>query len=193
MKIIRSSWIIVIIGFVVLLALWAFSSYNKLITVDENMDNAWRQVETQYQRRIDLIPNLVNTVRGEANFEQETLTAVTEARTRWLNAGSDGNRDGQIVAAEQMDSALSRLLVTVEAYPQLNATQAFQDLMVQLEGTENRIAVARRDYNEEVRTYNLVVRRFPGNVFARMFGFDVETGFQSEEGADSVPDVNFDS
>lgn len=193
MKSARSLWTVVIIGIVVLIALWSFSTYNTLITVDENVDNAWRQVETQYQRRMDLVPNLVNTVKGEANFEQETLTTVTDARTRWLNAGADGNRDGQIVAAEQMDSALSRLLVTVEAYPQLRATQAFQDLMVQLEGTENRIAVARRDYNEEIRKYNLMVRRFPGNLFAGIFGFVAESGFQSEEGADIVPDVNFDS
>ncbi len=194
MKAPRSILTLAIIGIVILFALWMFSAYNKLITADENMDTAWRQVETQYQRRIDLIPNLVSTVRGAADFEQETLTAVTEARTRWLNAGTSDDREGQIAAGEQMDSALDRirLVFTVEAYPNLNATQAFQDLMVQLEGTENRIAVARRDYNMEVRDYNLIVRRFPGNIFAGLFGYASEAGFQSEPGADIAPEVNFD-
>jgi len=193
MKDFRSIRTLAIIGIVIVLALWIFSAYNNLITADENMENAWRQVETQYQRRIDLIPNLVSTVRGEANFEQETLVAVTDARTQWLNASSGDNRDGQIASAEQLDSALSRLLVTVEAYPQLRATQAFQDLMTEIAGTENRVAVARRDYNEEVRTYNLIVRRFPGNIFAGIFGFTSESGFQSEPGAEEAPEVNFDS
>lgn len=192
MKSSRSVWTLVIIGIVFFLGIQAFSSYNTLITVDENKENAWRQVETQYQRRVDLIPNLVSTVKGEANFEQETLTAVTNARTQWLNAGTNANRDGQIASAQQMDSALSRLLVTVESYPQLRATQAFQDFMVQLEGTENRIAVARKDYNDEVRNFNLVVRRFPGNIYAGIFGFQAAPGFQSNDGADIAPPVNFD-
>ncbi len=195
MKPFRSTGVIVgiIVGIIVLLGLWLLGGYNRMITADENVDTAWRQVETQYQRRMDLVPNLVSTVRGAASFEQETLTAVTEARTRWLNASAGDNRDAQIASAQQFDSALSRLLVTVEAYPQLRATQAFQDLMTQLEGTENRIAVARRDYNEEVRRYNLIVRRFPGNVLAGLFGYEAQTGFQSQPGAEEAPAVNFDS
>lgn len=188
----RSFWKYAIIIFVVLLGLWIFTSYNALIAARENLDNTWRQVETQYQRRFDLIPNLVNTVRGEANFEQETLTAVTEARNQFSSAGVEGDREGQVEAAQQFDSALSRLLVTVEAYPTLRATEAFEALMVQLEGTENRISVARKDYNDEVRDYNLLVRRFPGNILANAFGYDAEEGFRSEAGSENAPEVNFD-
>jgi LemA protein len=187
----RSLWIV--IGVIVLgVILWGFSMYNTLITERENVDTSWRQVETQYQRRFDLIPNLVSTVRGEADFEQDTLTQVTNARTQWLNANQSGDRDAQVAATEQTESALARLLVTVESYPQLRATQAFENLMVQLEGTENRIATARRDYNEAVRIYNLKVKRFPGNIFAGLFGFDAEPGFQSDDGSEDAPDVNFD-
>lgn len=188
----RSAWKIGIIAVIVLLGLWAFSSYNGLITERENVDTAWRQVETQYQRRYDLIPNLVNTVQGSADFEQDTLTAVTEARTQWQSAAAQGDREAQVEAAEQTESALSRLLVTVEAYPQLSSTAAFRDLMAQLEGTENRIAVARRDYNETVRDYNLRVKRFPGNIMAGLFGFDDEPGFEAAEGAEDAPSVDFE-
>jgi LemA protein len=184
----RSPWFFGAIAVVVLLALWVLSGYNSLVTERQNIETAWSQVETQYQRRFDLIPNLQATVRGAANFEQETFTAVTAARSQWQDAGS---RDEQVAAAGQFDSALSRLLVTVEAYPQLQATQAFRDFMTQLEGTENRIATARRDYNEAVRTYNLAVKRFPGVILAGIFGYDAEPGFESSEGSDSAPSVNF--
>lgn len=187
----RSSiWKYAIIAVVVLGGLWVFSTYNSLVTQRENVDTAWRLVETQYQRRFDLIPNLVNTVKGAADFEQDTLTAITEARTQWLGAGT--NRDAQVAAAEQADSALARLLVTVESYPTLTATQGYRDLMVQLEGTENRISTERRDYNLTVRDYNLQVKRFPGNILAGLFGFDEEPGFQSVEGSENAPSVNFD-
>lgn len=175
-------------GIVILLVLWVFSGYNSLVTEHQNVDTAWNQVETQYQRRFDLIPNLQATVRGAANFEQETFTAVTAARSQWQDAASRGE---QLTAAGQFDSALSRLLVTVEAYPQLQATQAFRDFMTQLEGTENRIATARRDYNEAVRAYNLVVKRFPGLILAALFGYDAETGFESADGSGVVPAVDF--
>lgn len=178
-----------IVALAALLAVWIFSGYNALVTQRQNADTAWNQVETQYQRRFDLIPNLQATVRGAANFEQETFTAVTAARSQWQDAGS---REEQVQAAGAFDSALSRLLVTVEAYPQLQATQAFRDFMTQLEGTENRIATARRDYNEAVRDYNLTVRRFPGNILAGFFGYDAEPGFQAAGGAESAPVVNFD-
>jgi LemA protein len=185
----RSPWLFGAIAVVVLLALWALSGYNSLVTERQNIETAWSQVETQYQRRFDLIPNLQATVRGAANFEQETFTAVTAARSQWQDAGS---REEQVAAAGQFDSALSRLLVTVEAYPQLQATQAFRDFMTQLEGTENRIATARRDYNEAVRTYNLAVKRFPGAILAGIFGYDAEPGFESSEGSENAPSVNFD-
>ncbi|UPA22017.1 LemA family protein [Candidatus Peribacteria bacterium] len=186
----KFSWKLIIPAILLLLAAWVFSSYNGLVTQKENVDNSWRQVETQYQRRFDLVPNLVSTVKGAANFEQSTLTAVTEARTQWLNAG--GNREAGVLAAQNLDSALSRLLVSVEAYPQLQATQAYRDLMTQLEGTENRIATARKDYNDVVRDYNIRVRTFPGNIVASFFGYVPEAGFQSTPGAETAPSVQFD-
>lgn len=187
----RSYWKYIIPGAVIILLIWVFGNYNGLIRQRENVDNNWRQVETQYQRRFDLVPNLVSTVKGAAGFEQDTLTAVTSARTQWMNAGT--NRESQVAAAQTFDSALSRLLVTVEAYPQLQATQAFRDLMTQLEGTENRIATARKDYNDSVMTYNVAVRTFPANLVAGIFGFDPEAGFQSTPGSENAPTVNFDN
>lgn len=178
----------IIIGVLVLLILSLGMAYNGLVSSRETVSSTWAQVETQYQRRFDLIPNLANTVQGAADFEQETFTAVTAARTQWQNAGS---REEQVAAAENFDSALSRLLVTVENYPQLQATQAFRDFMVQLEGTENRIATARRDYNEVVREYNVLVKTFPRNLIAGMFGFGEEPFFESTEGADVAPTVEF--
>lgn len=182
----------ILIGVIVVIVLivgWIWSGYNRLVTEKANVDNTWRQVETQYQRRADLIPNLVQTVKGASNFEQSTLTAVTNARTQWLNAGS--NRSAEVSAAQNMDSALSRLLVTVESYPQLQATQAYRDLMTQLEGTENRIAVARKDYNDEVRNYNVLVQTFPTNILAGQFGYTTEKGFESAPGTENAPTVNF--
>lgn len=175
---------------VVIIGMWLVAGYNNLVQQRENLDLAWNQVETQYQRRFDLVPNLVNTVQGAADFEQETFTAVTQARSQWQNAGSVEER---VEAAENFDSALSRLLVTVEAYPALQATQAFRDLMTQLEGTENRIGTARRDYNTAVRDYNVTVRRFPANIVAGVFGFDPAEGFEAAEGSETAPSVNFDS
>ncbi len=178
----------IILGVAALLLLWVWTGYNGLVTAKTGVEASWAQVETQYQRRFDLVPNLVSTVKGAAAFEQDTFTAITAARSQWQSAGS---RDDKITAASGFDSALSRLLVTVEAYPQLQATQAFRDLMTQLEGTENRIAVARRDYNLSVQTYNVLVARFPRNILASMFGFGPEKLFASDEGADKAPAVKF--
>lgn len=180
--------LLIVLGVFVLLALWVGSTYNSLVTQHGNVQTAWSHVEEQYQRRVDLIPNLVNTVKGSANFEQQTLTQVTEARTKWMNAGS---ADERIDAANQMEGALSRLLVTVEAYPQLKSTEAFITLMAQLEGTENRIGVARRDYNTRVGEYNIAVRRFPGNIAAMMLGFGQEKFFESAPGSEDAPTVDF--
>lgn len=186
-----SSRIIVYVlgGFALILAAWLWTGYNGLVSSKAAVDAAWANVETQYQRRFDLVPNLVSTVKGAANFEQKTLTDVTAARTKWMNAGE--SRGEQIAAARGFDSALSRLLVTVEAYPQLQATQAFRDLMAQLEGTENRIAVARRDYNEAVKSFNVLVQRFPRNTLAAIFGFRSERLFNASEGAEIAPKVDF--
>jgi len=186
MKKLSTGMIVLIV--VVLLGLWTLTSYNGLVTANEAVDGSWSQVETQYQRRFDLIPNLASTVEGAADFEKETYTAVTAARSAWQGAGS---RDEQVAAANEFDSALSRLLVTVEAYPQLQATQAFRDLMTQLEGTENRIATARRDYNEVVQSFNVRVKRFPMNLFAGAFGFEPKSFFESTEGSDVAPTIEF--
>jgi len=177
-----------LIAIAIIVVGWLWTGYNGLVTAKEGVDASWAQVETQYQRRFDLIPNLASTVQGAADFEQETFTAVTAARTQWQSAA---NRGEQIAAAEGFDSALSRLLVTVENYPQLQATQAFRDLMTQLEGTENRISVARRDYNETVRGFNVIVKRFPKNLLAALFGFGPEEFFDAQEGSDQAPSVEF--
>lgn len=187
----RSPLTLGIIGLVVALGLWIFSSYNNMVTGSETLANSWNQVETQYQRRFDLIPSLVATVKGEAAFEKDTLTAVTEARTNWLSARQSGDINAQVQATNQTESALARLLVSVESYPALKATQGFENFMVQLEGTENRIAVARKDYNDAVLSYNLIVRRFPGNIAAMLFGFKPAIGFDAATGSDIAPTVDF--
>lgn len=173
-------------------------TYNNLVTEDEAVEQAWANVETTYQRRADLIPNLVSTVRGAADFEQETLTQVTEARARAtsINIDADDLNDPEqmqqyMAAQQQLSGALGRLLAVAENYPQLRATESFRDLQVQLEGTENRINVARTRYNEAVRSYNTKVRSFPANIFAGMFGFDRRTPFEADEGASQAPRVEF--
>ncbi|OGJ56701.1 hypothetical protein A3D88_00660 [Candidatus Peribacteria bacterium RIFCSPHIGHO2_02_FULL_52_16] len=189
MPLARNRTLLIVLGVVAVLLVWVWTGYNGLINAKGIVDGSWAQVETQYQRRMDLVPNLVSTVKGAANFEQETLTQVTQARTNWLSAD---NRGEQIGAAEDFDSALARLLVTVENYPQLQATQAFRDFMTQLEGTENRISTARRDFNDAVRAYNIRTRRFPTNILAGMFGFAAESYFESAEGSENAPPVNFE-
>lgn len=181
----------VLIGVAVIAALWLGVSYNGFVRSRGAVTNAWAQVETQYQRRIDLVPNLVSTVKGAANFEQSTFVQVTEARNAWSQAKAIGDRAQEISAAGSFDSALSRLLVTVEAYPQLQATQAFRDLMTQLEGTENRISVARKDYNDSVFVYNVKVQTFPGVLAAKILGFSVEKSFEATPGAEVAPVVDF--
>ncbi len=174
-------------------------AYNSLVSQDEQVERAWADVETQYQRRADLIPNLVSTVQGAADFEQETLQAVTEARARAtsINLTADDLDDPAAIQRYQeaqaaLSGALGRLLAVAENYPQLRATEAFRDLQVQLEGTENRINVARRDYNAAVQSFNTTVRRFPGNLFAGIFGFDRRTPFEADAGAEKAPVVEFD-
>jgi len=197
----RSKGAIATVLVVVLLGLagcGATSSYNSLVAVDEQVAQAWSNVQTQYQRRADLIPNLVETVQGAADFEQETLQAVTEARAKATSiqiSADDLDNPQQLRQYQQAQSALGkslgRLLAVSENYPQLQATQSFSDLQAQLEGTENRIAVARRDYNDAVRRYNTRVRSFPTVMFAGLMGFDPKTPFEAETGADQAPDVDF--
>lgn len=182
-----------ILGIVVLLGLWVIGAYNGLIASRGFVDNAWAQVEVQYQRRADLVPQLVATVQGAADFESTTLEEVTKARTNWLNVSQDGaaTRGDQIASSNAFDSALSRLLVTVESYPALTATQGFQDLQVQLEGNENRVAVARKDYNQAATVYNIKIKKIPTVILANMFGFDAYDLFESSAGSEVAPAVDF--
>lgn len=186
------------IGVVILLVFYAVGVNNSLVTEEENVNQAWAQVENQYQRRADLIPNLVSTVRGAANFEQETLTAVIEARSRATSVNISAadldspERFAQFQQAQdQLSGALSRLLVTVERYPELTATQNFRDLQVQLEGTENRISTERMRFNRAAQDYNTRLRRFPASTIAGMLGFQQKAYFQATAGSDVAPQVEF--
>lgn len=179
----------IFIGLVIILVIWVVSGYNGLVAAEETVNATWADVETTYQERFDLVPNLVATVQGAADFEQDTLTAVTEARTQWQNAGSVNEK---VAAGNAFDSALSRLLVTVESYPNLTATQGFRTLQAQLEGQENRVRVARMDYNDDVKMFNTIVRTFPRNITAALFGFEKFEFFESDEGAEDAPDVSFE-
>lgn len=171
---------------------------NTAVELEEGLKKNWADVENAYQRRSDLIPNLVKTVEGSANFERGTLKDVIEARAKAtsINVNADDLDAGQIQKFQQaqsgLSSALSRLLVTVERYPELKANQNFLQLQSQLEGTENRISVARNRYNEAVMQYNTYIRKFPNNIFAGMFGFERKPTFEAEEGAENAPDVEFD-
>lgn len=187
----------IIIGVLVVLVLWVFSSYNGLVNKDEAVSSQWANVESQYQRRMDLIPNLVNTVKGYADFEQETLTKVIEARSNATAVKIDpSNITPEALAKFQhaqdgVSSTLGRLLVVMEKYPDLKANQNFLDLQAQLEGTENRIAVERQRFNETAQSYNTATRRFPGVVVASIFGFERRGYFESVEGAEKAPTVDF--
>jgi LemA protein len=183
---------LIMIGAIVLLVLIFFFSirgtYNRMVALDEGVKTAWSQVENQLQRRLDLIPNYVETVKGYAKQEREVLVQVTEARAKVAGAGSI---EGKIEANSELSSALARLLVVVERYPDLKSNQNFIRLQDELAGTENRIAVERRRYNEAVRQYNTTIRSFPTNVFAGVFGFQRAGLFQAPEAAREAPKVKF--
>ncbi len=192
---------IIIVAFLALvvlgIVLWGTKVYNGMVTMNEGVTSQWGNVETQYQRRSDLIPNFVNTVKGAANFEQTTLTQVIEARAKATSVTIDpANMTAENMqqfqqAQGQVTSALSRLMVVVEQYPELKATQNFRDLQIELEGTENRISVERRKFNDVARAYNTYVKRFPQNFIAGMFGFQAKPYFESVEGAEKAPQVTF--
>ncbi|MFM7628105.1 MAG: LemA family protein [Algoriphagus sp.] len=175
----------------------AVSAYNQFVQAEETINGQWAEVETQYQRRADLIPNLVNTVKGYADFEQETLTGVVEARAKATSVQIDPTQLTPEKLAEfqqaqdQLSGALSRLLVTVEKYPDLKANQNFLELQAQLEGTENRISVARKKFNESVMEYNKSIRTFPNNLFAGWYGFAAKGYFEAAAGAENAPTVQF--
>ena len=185
------------IGVVAVVAIFFYATYNGFVNREEGLKSAWSNVETQYQRRADLIPNLVNTVKGYAAHETQTLNEVTEARARAtsINLSADDltpERLAQFQRAQaEVRSALGRLIAVSESYPDLKANQNFLELQAQLEGTEKRIAVARKDFNAAAQQYNVSVRRFPANLVARMFGFGQKPYFESAEGAAAAPQVTF--
>ncbi len=194
----RSAIILGLVAIGLIFVMGGCGTYNSLVDKDENVNQAWANVQSAYQRRADLIPNLVNTVKGAADFERQTITDVVEARAKATSV----NIDPSNITPEQLkqfqeaqsglSSALSRLLVTVERYPELKATDNFKELQAQLEGTENRIKVERDRFNAAATEYNKSVRRFPAALFAGIFGFDTRAQFEAEDGAQDAPDVNFD-
>ena len=189
--------IIIIIAVVAVIVIWAVSMYNGLVTMDESVNSEWANVETQYQRRADLIPNLVNTVKGYASHEKETLEGVVEARSKATQMQVNANDLTPEKLAEYqkaqgaVTSALGKLLAITENYPDLKANQNFLELQAQLEGTENRINVARTNFNNAAQAYNTAIRRFPKSLFASMFGFDKHAYFEAAEGTETAPTVSF--
>ena len=188
---------IIIIAVVAILAIWGVTSYNGLVKMDESVNTAWSNVENQYQRRADLIPNLVNTVKGYATHEKETLEAVMAARSKATQMTIDAENltpeklQAYQKAQGEIGSALGRLLAITEAYPDLKANENFKELQAQLEGTENRISVERRNFNETARSYNTAIRTFPKTIIAGMCGFEKRPYFEAEEGANKAPEVKF--
>ena len=189
-------WIIPV-GIIVVLVMWAIGGYNGMVKMDEQVQNKWANVETQYQRRADLIPNLVSTVKGYAKHEQQTLEDVVKARSEATQLKVDAeNLTPEKLAAFQkaqsgVSSALGRLLAVAENYPDLKANQNFLELQSQLEGTENRITVARKDFNDAAKSYNQSIRQFPKNILAGMFGFEKKSYFEAEAGSEKAPKEEF--
>lgn len=181
--------VIGILAFIVLIiVMWFIGTYNSLVSADQSVNEKWSQVENQYQRRADLIPNLVETVKGYAAHESKVFIDVAEARSQWASAKTQGEK---IKAAEGMDSALSRLMVVVESYPQLKASENFVALQAQLEGTENRVTVARMDYNTAVREYNVKIKTIPTSIVAGIYEYGDKPFFEAEKGSEKAPKVNF--
>ena len=197
MKITKRQSTYIILGLLAIAVISGCGSYNRMVEMDEALTGQWAQVETAYQRRGDLIPNLVNTVKGYADFEQETLTQVIEARAKATSVNiNPENLDPAAIqqfqaAQDGLSSALSRLMVVVERYPDLKANQSFLDLQQQLESTENRIAVERRKFNDATRDYNTFIRRFPKNILASIFNFESKGYFEATEGSEVAPTVEF--
>lgn len=189
--------ILTIVAVIAAIVFWFIGSYNSMVTAEENVETSWAQVENQYQRRADLIPNLVNTVKGYAAHESSTLEAVINARSRATQITIDPSKatPEQLMAFQnaqgELTQALGRLLALSESYPDLKANQNFLELQSQLEGTENRITVARNAFNEAARQFNTMIRRFPGNIVASMFGFEKKPYFEAEQGAEKAPQVEF--
>lgn len=192
----KNSTLLIILGIVVVLVFWGCGSYNNLVTSDQEVQTKWSNVETNYQRRNDLYNSVIKTIEGSANFEKGTLTEVVEARARatqvTVNADDPASVEAFQNAQANYKGAFDRLMAVVENYPALQTTAAFRDFQAQIEGTENRINVARQDYNTSVQDYNLRVKRFPGSIFAGIFGFHDRAFYQADPGSDKAPDINFD-
>ncbi|MFI5131300.1 MAG: LemA family protein [Chitinophagales bacterium] len=197
MKGTRNLTLLIVLGIILILGVWSCGGYNGLVKKDEGVKKSWNNVQTEYQKRADLVDNLVNTVKGAANFEQKTLTDVIAARARAtsVNINADNLTPEKIAefqaAQGQLSGSLSRLLATVEAYPTLKATENFSKLQSQLDGIEGEIRNSRRDFNESVNSYNVKLRSFPMNLFGGMFGFKAKEGFKADEGAEKAPKVQF--
>ena len=190
------SLLFIVLGIVVLLFFWGCGTYNKLIGVDQEVKTKWGNVETNYQRRNDLYNSVIKTIEGSANFEKSTLREVVEARSRATSVNVDIDDPASMEAYAQAQAGLqgsfSRLLAVMENYPDLKTTSAFQGFQTQIEGTENRINVARQDYNTAVQSYNMRVKTFPNNIFAGMFGYHEKAFYKADPGSERAPDVNFD-
>ena len=186
----------VVLGIIVILIFWSCSAYNNLIGVDQQVKTKWSNVETNYQRRTDLYNSVIKTIEGSANFEKSTLTDIVQARAKATSITVDANDPKSLEAYQNaqagLQSSFSKLLAVVENYPDLKTTAAFQGFQAQIEGTENRINVARQDYNAAVQSYNLKVKTFPNNIFAGMFGYHEKPFYKADAGSEKAPDVNFD-
>ncbi|MCA9335917.1 MAG: LemA family protein [Candidatus Saccharibacteria bacterium] len=197
----KSKWLVpgIIVAVIAVLGLWIGGTYNSLVQQRETVVTSFGNLQTQYQRRADLIPNLVNTVKGSSNFEQETLNQVVSARAKATGISVDASTatpeqmQSYIDAQNGVTSSLSKLLAVVESYPDIKSTAAYQDLMSQLEGTENRIQVARSDFNNTARPYNARLQTFPTNLIAGLFGFTQRPYFQADAGSEAAPTVQFDN
>jgi LemA protein len=190
------SGILIVLGILLVLVFFGCNQYNGLVTADQNVKKVWSNVETNYQRRTDLYSSVIRTIEGSANFEKSTLKEVIEARSKATSVKVDINDPASLAAYQQaqagLQSSFSKLLAVVESYPDLKTTAAFRDFQTQIEGTENRINIARQDYNKSVEDYNLKVKRFPNNLFAGIFGFKEKPFYKSDEGSQKAPDVKFD-
>ena len=192
----KSKGLLILLGVVVILGFWGCNGYNGLVTADQDVKKVWSNVETNYQRRTDLYSSIIKTVEASANFEKSTLTAVVEARAKATSINVDINDPASLEAYQKaqanLQGSFSRLIASFEAYPDLKTTQAFRDFQAQIEGTENRINVARQDYNKSIEGYNLKVKRFPKSLLASVFGFKEKPFYKADAGSEKNPDIKFD-
>jgi LemA protein len=191
----KRSGLLIFLAIVVVLGFWGCNSYNGLVTADQDVKKVWGNVETNYQRRTDLYSSVIKTVEGSANFEKSTLREVLEARSKATSITVNVDDSASLAAYQRaqanLQGSFSRLMAVAEAYPDLKTTQAFRDFQTQIEGTENRINVARQDYNKSVEGYNLKVKRFPNNIFAGIFGYKEKPFYAADKGSEKAPEINF--